>query len=87
MGQHGGGPVATSLDLASQKENSQTPTAFTPGSILNLYQQPGYHPEDGNSKFDAQRQTPGGQLPSPNAQSISNWQSSYPSINTRLARS
>lgn len=86
LGMTGGGPRATSLEQVSVREQSEVPHGFTPASILTAFQIPGYHPNNGNSSFDAARQTPTGQIPSPNAMSMNTWNGRNPStLRTRLA--
>lgn len=85
LGMTGGGPKATTLDQVSARENAEVPRNFTPASILDAYQYPGYHPVSGNSAFDASRQTPSGQIPTPNAMSQSTWSARNPSLRSRLA--
>jgi len=86
LGISGGGPRATSLETASSRQNALAPQGFDPASVLDAYQMPGYHPQDGNSAFDAQRQVPSGQIPSPNGSSMSTYNVRNPSnIRTRLA--
>ena len=84
-GQTGGGPVASSLNQQSVKFNSQIPKGFDPGSVLDAYQLPNFHPQNGNSAFDASRQTPAGQIPTPNSQSMSTWELRNPQLRSRLA--
>jgi len=86
MGITGGGPRATSLEAAQTKFKMQTPDSFTPSSVLDMYQQPGFHPANGSSDFDASRQTPNGPIPTANGQSLDNWQKINPSTyRTRMA--
>lgn len=85
LGITGGGPRATSLEAVSQRENMEVPKNFTPASLLDAYQYPGYHPVSGNAQFDASRQTPAGQIPSPNSMSMSTWETRNPSLRSRLA--
>lgn len=85
LGMTGGGPRATSLEQVSLREQSEVPKGFSPASILDAYQYPNYHPVSGNSAFDASRQTPSGQIPTPNAMSQSTWSARNPSMFTRLA--
>jgi hypothetical protein len=80
----GGGPVASSLDMESSRQNAQV-GGFTTTSVLDAYQMPGFHPNDGNSSIDVQRQTPGGQLPTQNGMATQTYNALNPSYKTRLA--
>lgn len=79
----GGGPTASLLQT-QQSQNSMV-KGFDPSSVLNAYQQPGFHPANGNSASDAKRQLPTGSLPSKNGYSGSTYDMRFPSIPTRLA--
>lgn len=65
-----------SLKLASAKFNSQNPRAY---KANGLNQPVMLDPSNGNSKSDAARQTPSGQLPSDNGMSQSTYQQVNPS--------
>lgn len=88
VGRTGGSDYASSLNIKTAELNSQVPKNFSPASILDAYQQPGYHPSNGNSATDAQRQLPSGAIPSSNGYSQNTYLMRYPSnLPTRLALS
>lgn len=81
----GGGPRATSLEQSAQNFNSKVIGAFNPTSVLDAYQIPEFHPQNGNSPADVQRQTPGGQIPTLNGISQTTYDALNPSTyRTRL---
>lgn len=84
QGMSGGGPVASSLEAASDRFNSQV-GGFSPMSVLDAYQVPGFHPANGNSATDSGRQTPAGPIPTINGSSQRTYDALNPSYKTRLA--
>lgn len=84
QGMSGGGPVASSLEAASERFNSQV-GGFTPMSVLDAYQVAGFHPNNGNSATDAGRQTPAGPIATTNGYSQRTYDALNPSYKTRLA--
>lgn len=66
IGQTGSNDIATSLDMASIKQNSMNPHRFTPNSVIQQYMPS----PNGNSATDAKRMFPGGMLPSSNGYSL-----------------
>lgn len=79
-GQTGNGQPATAMNQKPVKTIS-----FKPNSALDMMQQAGYHPNDGNSTDDAARQTPSGQLPGPNGSAPNTYDAETPNMKTRLA--
>lgn len=74
LGLTGGGPYASSLMEDQTKFNMQVPRHFSPNSILQQYMQS----PNGMSANDARRMTPGGMLPTSNAQSLSTYNARNP---------
>lgn len=83
-GINGGDSFASSLDAASARFNDQV-GGFSPASVLDAYQLPGFHPANGNSAGDIKRQTPAGPLPTLNGTSQSTYDALTPTYGTRLA--
>jgi hypothetical protein len=82
-----GGQDSTGTQQATvmtQKPQKQA-VGFKPSSALDVMQQAGYHPNDGNSTSDAARQTFTGQLPSANGSSPSTYDAEDPQMKQRLA--
>jgi hypothetical protein len=79
-GQSGNGQQVTAMNQQPKKIGK-----FRPDSALDMMQQAGYHPNDGNSADDVARQTPGGQLPGPNGSAPDTYDAETPKMMTRLA--
>ena len=72
----------SSLQQASDNFNAKNPRNFRPNSVLQPYM---LSPNNGNSARDASRQTPNGQLPSPNGMSQSTYQLKDPQMGMNLS--
>jgi hypothetical protein len=80
-----GGQAGNGQQVTAMNQKPQKIAGFKPNSALDMMQQAGYHPADGNSPDDAARQTPNGQLPGPNGSAPNTYDAETPQMKTRLA--
>jgi hypothetical protein len=80
------GMTGTGQNATLMGQASTAIVKFRPSSALDVLQQPGYHPQDGNSADDAARQTPQGQIPTSNGSAPDTYNAENPvNMRTRLA--